>query len=199
MAQDVIETGAAARTTSAASSKRRKITAVLAGGLVLGVGAAVTLAAWNDSEFATGTFTAGSFTFQGSADGATFEDHASVGGAADLSFTQGFDNLTPGDTVYALYSLKLEGTSDATVTPVAPALAAGSTLEAGDLTFASNTIAGTTCDATAFAGGTPTASSFAMSPDDQVNLCLEVTAGSAAVLEQGETGDVVWQWNAVSQ
>lgn len=30
----------------------RKVRAILAGGLVLGVGAAVVLAAWNDSEFA---------------------------------------------------------------------------------------------------------------------------------------------------
>ncbi|MEJ7649283.1 MAG: SipW-dependent-type signal peptide-containing protein [Nakamurella sp.] len=41
--------------------RRRKFRAVLAAGLVLGVGGAVTLAAWNDSEYATGTFTAGTF------------------------------------------------------------------------------------------------------------------------------------------
>ena len=56
----------------------RKILAVLAGGLVLGVGVAVTLAAWNDSEFATGTFTAGSFNLEGSTTGdtdAAYSDH----------------------------------------------------------------------------------------------------------------------------
>ncbi|WP_427996674.1 SipW-dependent-type signal peptide-containing protein, partial [Xanthomonas hortorum] len=36
-----------------AAQTRRKIYAVLAGGLVVGVGSALTLAAWNDSEFAT--------------------------------------------------------------------------------------------------------------------------------------------------
>ena len=56
--------------------RSRMIRAILAGGLVLGVGAAVTLAAWNDSEFVTGTFTAGTFNMQGSTtDGTTFTDH----------------------------------------------------------------------------------------------------------------------------
>jgi len=59
----------------ATTTTRRKVRAVLAGGLVLGVGAAVTLAAWNDSEFATGTFTAGTFNLEGSTDGTTFTDH----------------------------------------------------------------------------------------------------------------------------
>jgi len=48
---------------TAAQSRRagtgfRRLRAVLAGGLVLGVGAALTLAAWNDAEFATGSFQA---------------------------------------------------------------------------------------------------------------------------------------------
>ena len=73
-------------TSSAAKDlRRRRIYAVLAGGLVLGVGTAVTLAAWNDSEFAKSTFTAGSFVFQGSTDGTAFADHASEAGAADLT------------------------------------------------------------------------------------------------------------------
>ena len=59
------------------TADRRKVLAVLAGGLVLGVGTAVTLAAWNDSEFATGDFAAGTFVFQGSTDNETFEDHTS--------------------------------------------------------------------------------------------------------------------------
>src|SRR5690606_31735774 len=52
--------------------RSRMIRALLAGGLVLGVGTAVTLAAWNDSEFASGTFRAGTFDLEGSTDGTTF-------------------------------------------------------------------------------------------------------------------------------
>ncbi|SFH86076.1 hypothetical protein E3O11_09355 [Cryobacterium levicorallinum] len=46
--------------------RNRRIRAVLAGGLVLGLGAAVTLAAWNDSEFARGSFAASGFNLVGS-------------------------------------------------------------------------------------------------------------------------------------
>ena len=41
--------------------RRRRVLAVLAAGLVLGVGATVTLAAWNDAEVATGSFAASVF------------------------------------------------------------------------------------------------------------------------------------------
>src|SRR5690606_36043801 len=102
------------------SSRRNKIYAVLAGGLVLGVGAAVTLAAWNDSEFATGTFRAASFAFEGSADGITWGEHTTEGAAADLTFTANFDNLSPDDVVYAPYALRPTSTSDADLTAVAP-------------------------------------------------------------------------------
>ena len=49
----------------AENTKRRKVLAILAGGLVLGVGTAVTLAAWNDSEFASGDFAAGRIQSRG--------------------------------------------------------------------------------------------------------------------------------------
>lgn len=65
-------------TVTPTTRNRRKVLAVLAGGLVLGVGAAITLAAWNDSEFATGTFTAGSFNLQGSTDGTTYAEHTAA-------------------------------------------------------------------------------------------------------------------------
>ena len=45
--------------------RRRKVAALLAGGLVVGVGTAATLAAWNDSEFATSCYSAGNFNFKG--------------------------------------------------------------------------------------------------------------------------------------
>src|SRR5690606_23874046 len=67
-------------TTSARrSGTSRKVRALLAGGVVLGIGAAATLAAWNDSEYAGATFTAGSFNLEGAVDGAdgSYTDHAS--------------------------------------------------------------------------------------------------------------------------
>ncbi|HEY4556978.1 MAG TPA: SipW-dependent-type signal peptide-containing protein [Enteractinococcus sp.] len=56
------------------SSRSTKIRAIVAGGLVLGFGAAGTIAAWNDSEEATGNFTAGQFGIEGSPDGTNFTE-----------------------------------------------------------------------------------------------------------------------------
>lgn len=176
---------------------RRKVLAVLAGGLVLGVGAAVTLAAWNDSEFANGTFTAGSFTFTGSADGTTFDDHATSATAASLEFELNPTNLSPDDVVYAPYALRLGGSYDATLASVAP-VGTDDFATAGKLTYAVVST-GTTfgCDATAFGAGTAVPTTMTTGTD--VNLCIQVTAVSGASgIEQGDTGTVTWQWNATS-
>lgn len=97
--------------------RRRKFKAILAGGLALGLGATITLAAWNDSEYAAGTFTAGTFNMVGSTDNITFTDHATSGGAAALSFSTGFDNISPNDVVAAPFAVRLDQntTYDATV------------------------------------------------------------------------------------
>ncbi|MFE7845000.1 SipW-dependent-type signal peptide-containing protein [Microbacterium sp. NPDC057407] len=172
---------------------RRRISALLAGGLVLGVGAAVTLAAWNDSEFATSDFAAGTFEFEGSTDGATWADHATEGEAASLTFTTGFDNLAPDDVVYAPFAVRLTAatTSPASLTEVPPVVTGS--LD-GFLTFASVATASFGCDSAAFAAGTPVPTS--LTPGDVVYLCLQVTAGA---VEQGATGTAVWQWDAASQ
>ncbi|MBW9093797.1 hypothetical protein JNB62_08895 [Microbacterium jejuense] len=186
--------GTAARSgTDRTTFTRRKIYAVLAGGLVLGVGAALTLAAWNDSEFATSDFAAGTFEFQGSTDGTTWADHPTEGEAASLTFSTGFDNLAPEDVVYAPYALQLTAAStvSADLTAVAPVVTGD--LD-GLLTFASVATATFGCDATAFAGGTAVPAT--MAPGDIVYLCLQVTAGDVG---QGDTGTAVWQWDAVSQ
>lgn len=181
----------------ATKETQRKILAVLAGGLVLGVGAAVTLAAWNDSEFARGTFTAGSFTFTGSTDGTSFSDHATSAGAASLTFALNPTNLSPGDVVYAPYALRLGGTYDATLASVAP-VGAGAFAAPGKLTY-SVVSTGTTfgCDATAFAAGTAVPTT--MTPGTDVNLCIQVTTvAGVGGIQQGDTGTVTWQWNATS-
>ena len=103
--------------------RSRMIRAILAGGLVLGVGTAVTLAAWNDSEYVTGTFTAGTFNMQGSTtNGTTFIDHP-VGTPGTLSFTVAPLLMSPGDTVYAPFALRLAAntTNNANVVITPPA------------------------------------------------------------------------------
>jgi predicted ribosomally synthesized peptide with SipW-like signal peptide len=118
----------------AQKENRRKVRAILAGGLVLGIGAAVTLASWSDSEFAKGTFGAGHFNMQGSANGVDFSDHVSAGTAASLGFSVGFDNLSPNDTVAAPYVLRLDpATTNNAVVSVATAT--GTDDAAGALTY----------------------------------------------------------------
>ncbi|MGO1410071.1 SipW-dependent-type signal peptide-containing protein [Microbacterium sp. JB110] len=175
------------------TADRRKVLAVLAGGLVLGVGTAVTLAAWNDSEFATGDFAAGTFVFQGSTDNETFEDHTSQEGAAALTFETGADNLAPGDTVYEAYALRVTGSYDAELEAVAP-IGSGDFATAGKLSFDAVATTAFGCDETAFAGGS--AVPDVMEQGTDVYLCLQVTAEDA--LEQGDAGSVLWQWNAES-
>lgn len=198
---------------------RRKVLAVLAGGLVLGVGAAITLAAWNDSEFATGTFKAGTFNLQGSSDGTTYTDHATSGTAATLSFSLPagvVDHMTPGDTVYAPFWVRLAAntTSDASLT--AAGVTAGSLGNESKFAYTITAIgAAQTCDSSAtgttIASGanlstlTPgtasalTKGSPTTSAGTAVQLCFAVTFDSAATAaDQGKSGTATWEFRATS-
>lgn len=205
----------------ATTTTRRKVRAVLAGGLVLGVGAAVTLAAWNDSEFATGTFTAGTFNLEGSTDGTTFTDHNVDDGdtAATLAFALPagvVGTMSPGDTVYSGFWVRLA----AGTTTGADLVAAGTTADpaassnSDHLSYAVYQLApGATCNA-ASATGTPVASgatldaqtgvttvaltegASAATPGTAVQLCFAVTA--AATLEPGLVTNATWEFTATS-
>lgn len=204
-------------------SRSRKARAMLAGGLVLGVGAAITLAAWSDSEFATGTFTAGTFNLQGSTTSATagFSDHASAGGAAALTFTAPFSNLSPGQTVYSPFWVRLAAntTSPATldlVSVTSTDTAPGT--NSANLAYSVYAIGATaTCDATVTSGtpvvmgsGTTLATNAAVAgatpslgngtpvsnPGTATQLCFVVTAGQGLV--QGGSTSSTWQFTATS-
>lgn len=185
-------------------SKNRKVKAILAGGLVLGLGAAVTLAAWNDSEYAAGTFTVGSFVFQGASVEGVYADHAAVDDAATLDFQLDSlaANLTPGAVVSAPFSVKLTGTSSADV------VLTGVTADVGQgLTYSVVETADFGCDIgtaviTAAALGTGSAAVGTMAPDDELFFCFTVTASSAqegsTAIVQGETTNAVWRFAATS-
>ncbi|UYY81987.1 SipW-dependent-type signal peptide-containing protein [Arthrobacter sp. YA7-1] len=195
-------------------SRSRKARAILAGGIVLGVGAAVTLAAWNDSEFVTGTFNAGHFSVQGSTDGTAFSDHVS-GSPATLSFSTGFDKLSPSTTVAAPYVLHLDKDTvyDATVSVNS---AASSGTAASQLTYGIVEVA-SVADCTPSAVGVSTivpagtalnsvdgATPFGLtkpvtpgtSPGSDQFLCLQVTAGAGLV--QGSSAVGTWEFRATS-
>ncbi|MGX1597691.1 SipW-dependent-type signal peptide-containing protein [Dietzia maris] len=95
--------------------RARKRKAILAGGVVLGLGAAVTLAAWSDDVFANGTFNTGSFELQGSLDNTDFLDYDNDGNPADgpatLSFQLDADSMAPSQTVYAPFTIATSTTT----------------------------------------------------------------------------------------
>lgn len=171
----------------------RRVRAILAGGAVLGVGAAITLASWNDSEFAKQEFTAGTFVFQGSLDGSAWADHATSATAIALSTP--VTNLSPNTDTYLWFALKATG-SDATVTPASPAVTDGATPISADLTMSAATVTGATCDEAAFNGGTAVGATMDLADGVATNLCLKVSAGTD--LAQGASGTVLWQWDAES-
>lgn len=195
------------------TTRSRKFKAILAGGIVLGVGAAVTLAAWTDDEWAEGIFGAGEFNVEGSTNGTDFDDHESSAGAAELSFSlDGGDNLSPGDTVVAPFALRLDGptTYDATVALTSAAGGGDNTTalsyeivqvaSAGECTATATGTsvapAGTALDSTTGAtefdltAGTDTATG------DPVALCFKVTADDT--LTQGQDTTAQWQFTATS-
>ncbi|MGO4103553.1 SipW-dependent-type signal peptide-containing protein [Leifsonia sp. YAF41] len=200
------------------SSRFTRLRAILAGALVLGVGASVTLASWNDSETATASLTAGRFDVVGSIDGGAFGHHAATSAAA-LNFPVPLSGMAPGTTTYALFSVKTANPSVAGTVAVAAAstnTTSGTGLGAY-LTYGVKTIAsGATgaCTAASFAAGTTvvapgsalTASQAAgvtlpvsANGADQINYCLAVTMpNSVDNAAQGKTSAPSWSFSAVS-
>lgn len=184
------------------------IRAILAGGLVLGVGAAVTLAAWNDSEYVTGTFTAGTFNLEGSTtNGTTFTDHATSPGGT-LSFSVAAATLSPTDTVQAPFAVRLAANTtngaNVVLTTDTP------TGSVANLTYtltvhsawgcAGGTVTSTPISGAALNAGTTTFPLTAGSPVTNagapIYLCFTVAAGGGLV--QGQTGAAIWKFTATS-
>lgn len=197
----------------------RKILAVLAGGLVLGVGVAVTLAAWNDSEFATGTFTAGSFNLEGSTTGdtdAAYSDHNVDDGDAAASLVFELPEvaaaMSPGDVVYAPFWVRLDETTTNDATLAATGVTSGAGGNEANLSYSVQAIAAdATCDASAAgtvlatgadltaqtASGTVALTQGAAdAAGTAVQLCIAVTADDAIV--QGASATATWEFTATS-
>jgi predicted ribosomally synthesized peptide with SipW-like signal peptide len=105
-----------------ATSRGRKIRALMAGGLVLGVGSAATLAAWTDTEWVWGGDGTGnnlgtsSFEIEQNvwdgAGGTANWTNREVSPGGELTFAVDAADLTPGDTVYAPMQLRTAADSD---------------------------------------------------------------------------------------
>lgn len=186
----------------AKKDRNRKRKALLAGGLVLGIGAAATLAVFTDSEFANGTFSTGKFNIVGSANGTDFGDHNVTDGQA-LTFSQATTNLTPGSVVYAPFYIKTGADS------LGGTLVANTPAKTGDLstyltataTYASYTGSETPAACGSTFGGSPAVPSLNANGANVVEACLKVeVTGTQSELQalSNPTGTIVWSWTATS-
>jgi predicted ribosomally synthesized peptide with SipW-like signal peptide len=190
----------------------RKLAAALAGGLVLSIGSMATLASWNDSEFASATFTAGRFDLEGSLDnGTTYGQHNPSAGA--LTFTAPVSNLSPGDIVNAGFPVRLAaGTTNNASLRIGTIGIGGSYTGTSvivwqntmsndcDATYTPSTNMGFLDGSTFYAGGwTPTLTKGATSgvAGAPVYVCFKMIAGSN--LPQSQVTNETWTFTATSQ
>lgn len=111
-----------ARSDSRRQMRNRRIKAVLAGGLVFGIGSAATLAAWTDTEEASGSFKAGTFNIE-----------RAVNGSWSSSPKMTFDasGMYPGSKVYAPVFVRT--TPNTTMAGDLVVSSAGATVDAGGI------------------------------------------------------------------
>lgn len=131
----------------------RRSCGALAGCLVLGAGGVVTLAAWTDDQYASGTFTAGVFSIVGSVDSTTFSEHSEADTAAALRFTLPQSmQMAPGTDVYALFAVRTTSDSDSGYARFT-ADEANANGPGQHFRYGVRTVSGTTCDASAYRAG----------------------------------------------
>lgn len=199
--------------------RSRKVRAMLAGGLVLGVGAVMTLAVWNDSVFVNGVFATGSWNIQGNVDPALGvpgwqEYDTSPGGS--LAFEVEAADLTPGDTVYAPVALRVDPDNDSYdgLVTLEGAVLTGDLALGNALVYEAKTdVAAAECNATDFAaagdelvpplspldtGSAPTDFTV-LKTSVPVPVCFAVTLpATATATVQGMTTTAVWEFAAES-
>lgn len=177
------------------AQKSRKIRALAAGGAVLGVGAAITLAAWTDNEFAIGDFATGSFNIQGAAGDSAFADHPE-NAPLELVF-EGGDNLAPGEPVYNRYQLQNAGSVDAYInyTQTAdPGITEELLVDLHSIPLDAE------CTAETFAEGTliqeGAAGEFVLAEGGEGNYCFQVTLPEGHETLESESGNILWTFEA---
>lgn len=207
-------------------TRRRKRKALLAGGTVLGLGAAVTLAAWTDDVWVSGSFAAGTFNVEGAVDaaGSDWQEYATPSGPGspgELQFTVNPTAMTPGDSVYAPLNLRIgpePSEYDAAITlaasPSGPAVAdAANTALFNTLQLSLYDVPPSNCNV-AGTGGTPlpgfnngplstTSTGTLLTLDGDMTsqgVCFKVTLSPDAptVVQGGQTGDLTWNFHAES-
>ncbi|MBC7725199.1 MAG: hypothetical protein H7146_10700 [Burkholderiaceae bacterium] len=187
-----------------------RVRALLAGGIVLGVGSTATLASWTDVENASGSFATSVFATESSVQGGTWAAHETAPGPTVTVNSAGY---SPGTVGYL--QVVVRGTAGSIAGGID--LTGATTTGAADLSSAFRyRVVRTTaaCTAAAFTGtptfvvgstgaqplgqgstaSSPLAAAPASAAGDATGFCFEVTlpAGAANTL-QGKTATATWQ------
>lgn len=178
-----------------ASPKRwrsRRLRALLAAGLVLGIGSSMTVAAWTDEDHARGTITSGTFVLEGNG-GQGFEV-SSAENPRTLTFAPSATAMLPSQETYALYRVRTSQSSVAGSLQFQGAAANSGPL-GEHLRYGVRIIAdGATCNATSFsnstnivvattstlATGSSTTQTVSAAGASVANYCIRLTLPSTA-------------------
>lgn len=194
----------------ARSHRRARFRALLAGGVVLGLGATATLASWTDSEHARSTFTAGTFGIVGATNGTTFSKHP-LASPATLEVTAVAGALRPGQSAYTPFALRTAPGSVAGTVLVDAPTATGS--GAGVFRWGLRTVAGPNCTSATYAAGTvivpdgsplttgqsTPAVALGASGSSTVHYCIALMLPSTVDNSaQGVTAQLTWAFRATS-
>lgn len=171
-----------------------------------------TLASWNDSEFASATFTAGHFDLEGSTDGgATYAQHPTADQPGVLDFELPVTNLSPGDWINGEFKVRLaQGTTNNALLRMQSAGSTGHLKGVGVFTWQdfegscadkpydvenglSFSVDGTTYQSSQISLSKGASADVAGEP---VTICFAVSGGST--MPQTQTGAYSWKLTAVS-
>jgi len=201
----------------ASRPKLLKLRAVLAGGLVVGIGVTVTLASWVDREFGSASFTASTFDTE-STSAATSTGWASNASAPGAALTFNATAMSPGTLQYATLNVRTTaGTSVPGTIVLTSATTTGTLPAVLEYRLVRTATTSTACNAAAFTGSTyiagaatptylaPTTvpgvavSSTLAAAGGEIRYCFEVRMQTtAATSYQGATGTITWQFAATS-
>ncbi|MBE1514708.1 SipW-dependent-type signal peptide-containing protein [Nesterenkonia halotolerans] len=187
-------------------NRSRRLRALLAAGLVLGIGASTTLAAWNDNEYAQGSITAASFALESNGGDSSGFSATTTETPKSLVYDSNKDAMFPGRHTYALFQVR---TAAGSVPGSVQFQGAAQTTGAADqYRYAVRHISGTTCNADVFSQSSGTGVVPASSPlgtssttsqtleanaGNTVNYCLRLTLRTDAPNSaQGTTVNPLW-------
>lgn len=205
----------APQTAAQKQNRRKKVRAVMASGLVLGVGAAVTLAAWSDSVWGVGEFGTGdsAFNVQGYFNAAQgWDEFIDAESAGTMEFGPSSTALVPGVPVFQLVGLhEAEGDLGADITITQTALDANpltnkvavSIAEVGDTeAVPTSCVAGGTASGFESAGtlSAPKVLSTRVEADGYQWLCIRAELDANAGLDSAgvPAEKVFWTFDATS-